>query len=87
MMAPMGPPFLTSSSVRTRSLVMKAISVLYHKSLDALKAGVVLSDIFSQGLFEKATKMKYDIPNNKLELFDGLISEINEKIDALVAGV
>ena len=68
-------------------LMMKVISVLYHKSLDALKTGVVLSDIFSLGLFEKATKMKYDIPNNRLELFDGLISEINEKIGALNAGV
>ena len=68
-------------------LMMKVISVLYHKSLDALKTGVILSDIFSLGLFEKATKMKYDIPNDKLDLFDGLISEINEKIDALAAGV
>ena len=67
-------------------LMMKAISVLYNRSLDALKTGVLLSDILSQGLFEKAIKMKYDIPNNKLEMFDGLISEINEKIDALVAG-
>ena len=31
--------------------------------------------------------MKYDIPNSRLDLFDGLISEINEKIDALNAGV
>ncbi|MGN0640833.1 MAG: V-type ATP synthase subunit A [Oscillospiraceae bacterium] len=68
-------------------LMMKVISVLYHKSLDALKTGVMLSDIFALGLFEKATKMKYDIPNSRLDLFDGLISDINEKIDALNAGV
>ncbi len=67
-------------------LMMKVISTLYHRALDALKAGVPLSEILSQGLFEKAVKMKYDIPNDKPELFDGLISEINETIDAQNAG-
>ena len=51
-----------------------------------LNASATLSDIFALGLFEKATKVKYDIPNNRLDLFDELISEINEKIDALAAG-
>ena len=67
-------------------LMMKVISVLYNRSLDALKTGVPLSDILSQGLFERAIKMKYDIPNSRPELFDGLISDINDKIDALIAG-
>lgn len=67
-------------------LMMKVISTLYHRALDALKSGVPLSEILSQGLFEKAVKMKYDIPNSNLKLFDGLISEINETIDALNAG-
>ena len=67
-------------------LMMKVISTLYHRALDALKSGVPLSEILSKGLFEKAVKMKYDIPNSKLELFDGLISEINETIDAQNVG-
>lgn len=67
-------------------LMMKVISTLYHRALDALKSGVPLSEILSQGLFEKAVKMKYDIPNSRLELFDGLISEINETIDAQNVG-
>ncbi|MCH5207965.1 MAG: V-type ATP synthase subunit A, partial [Oscillospiraceae bacterium] len=64
-------------------LMMKVISELYRKSLSALKAGAPLSDIKALGLFDKAIKMKYDIPNDGLSMFDGYIKEIDEKIDAL----
>ena len=66
---------------------LKSGQSILELPLEEYLTGVVLSDIFSLGLFEKATKMKYDIPNSRLELFDGLISEINEKIGALNAGV
>ncbi len=61
-------------------LMMKVISTLYNKSLDALKIGIPLSQILSTGLFEKAVKMKYDIPNSRLDLFSDYLSEIDEKI-------
>ncbi len=64
-------------------LMMKVIVELYHKSLNALKAGVPLSDIMGAGLFEKAVKMKYEIPNDKPEMFDDYLREINSKIGAL----
>ena len=34
-------------------------------------------------MFDKLIKMKYDIPNNKLEMFDDYIKEIDEKIEAI----
>ncbi len=64
-------------------LMMKVIVELYHKSLNALKAGVPLSDIMGAGLFEKAVKMKYEIPNDKPEMFDDYLREIDSKIGAL----
>ncbi len=66
-------------------LMMRVIVELYHQSLDALKNGVMLSDILALGLFDKAVKMKYDIPNDKLEMFDDYLKEIEEKIGALSA--
>ncbi len=64
-------------------LMMKVIVELYHKSLNALKAGVPLSEIMAAGLFDKASKMKYDIPNDKPEIFDNYLREIDSKIGAL----
>lgn len=67
-------------------LMMKVIVDLYKKSLSAIRTGITLSDIQSLGLFEKAIKMKYDIPNDKLSAFDGYFREIDEKISALSIG-
>lgn len=66
-------------------LMMKVITDLYDKSLDALKNGVPLSDIMGTGLFDKAVKIKYDIPNDALEMFDDYFKEIDEKIGGLSA--
>lgn len=64
-------------------LMMKVIIELYHKSLDILKNGVPLSDIMATGLFDKAVKIKYDVPNDELGKFDEYFAEINEKISGL----
>lgn len=60
-------------------LMMKVILLLYHKSLDAVNKGVPLSQIEAYGLFDKLIKMKYDIPNDKLSMFDDYVNEINSK--------
>ncbi|MBP5604190.1 MAG: V-type ATP synthase subunit A, partial [Ruminiclostridium sp.] len=66
-------------------LMMRLILQLYHKSADALKNGASVSDIRATGLFDKVIKMKYDIPNDKPEMFDEYSREIDEKIGALTA--
>ena len=64
-------------------LMMKVIAELYEKSLEALKNGVPLSDIVATGLFDKAVKIKYDVPNDELKKFDRYFAEIEEKIGSL----
>ena len=44
---------------------------------------IPLSKILNLGLFDKLTKMKYDIPNSKPEMFDDYIKEIDEKLAAI----
>ncbi|MCM1164999.1 MAG: V-type ATP synthase subunit A [Lachnospiraceae bacterium] len=64
-------------------LMMKVIVDLYEKSLAALKNGVPLSDVAATGLFDKAVKIKYDIPNDDLGKFNEYFKEIDEKIGGL----
>ena len=66
-------------------LMMKTISELYEKSLEALKAGVPLSDIIGTGLFDRAVKMKYDIANDELHEFENFLVDIGVQISALTA--
>ena len=62
---------------------MKAILHLYNKAKHIIAAAIPISSITSLGLFEKLAKMKYDIPNDKLELFDDLIAEIDKSLSTL----
>ncbi len=64
-------------------LMMKTILRLYHKASAAISQGVMISSIISGGIFDKLTKMKYDIPNDKPEMF----SEYEKQIDAVFSAV
>lgn len=66
-----------------QKLMMKSILHLYEKSKHIIKAAVPISRILELHLFEKLTKMKYDIPNNKPEMFD----ELNKSIDDALAEI
>ena len=63
-----------------QKLMMKTILHLHRKAKDIVAKEIPLSKILSLGLFDKLTKMKYDIPNSKLEMFDDYITEIDEKL-------
>ena len=65
-----------------QKLMMKTILHLYEKSKDIVAKNIPLSKILNLGLFDKLTKMKYDIPNSKPEMFDDYIKEIDEKLAA-----
>ncbi len=59
-------------------LMMKAIVKLYNLSLIAVKSGVPISDIIKLGFFEKLIKMKYDIPNDRPEMFEEYYAEMDK---------
>ena len=63
--------------------MIKVIVHLYNKSKQIVAANVPLDDLLSTGLYERIIKMKYEVPNNKLEMFDNIIDDI----DRTIAGV
>ena len=67
-----------------QKLMMKAILHLYNRSRQIIASAIPISRITELGLFEKLAKMKYDIPNDKPEMFDDLIREIDEKLATVV---
>ena len=60
--------------------MMDTILYLYHSCIDALRQGNALSSILATGIFDTVTKMKYDVPNDHLELFDTYTQKIDEAI-------
>ena len=58
--------------------MLKIIDVLYENALKCVKIGIPISTIKSQDVMQDVLKMKYDIPNDKLELLDDLSDKIVE---------
>ena len=68
--------------VSKQFLMMKTILHLYDKAKSLTDRAIPLSRLLGTGVFDKLTKMKYDIPNGKPELFDEYIKEIDEAAGA-----
>ena len=64
--------------------MMKVILHLHEKAKEVVARGIPISKIIELGLFDKLTKMKYDIPNSRLEMFDEYNAEIDEKLGTLL---
>ncbi len=69
--------------LKKQLLMMKVILHLYNESKKALSEGKAISQIIKTGLLEKVIKVKYDIPNDKLEMFDDYFTEITDVLGGL----
>jgi V/A-type H+-transporting ATPase subunit A len=58
--------------------MMEIILHLYNKSKEIVASSIPISMISNAGLFEKLVKMKYDIPNDKPEMFEQYMKDIDE---------
>lgn len=60
--------------------MMQVIIYLYEKSKELISRAMPISAVSELGLFDLLTRMKYDVPNDKLELFDNYYTTIDEKL-------
>ncbi len=60
--------------------MMEVILHLYEKAKEAVASGKTVSSVLATGLFDKAVKMKYDVPNDHIEMLDDYIIEIDREI-------
>lgn len=76
----------TYVSLEKQYKMLHVINDLYENALKCVKMGIPLSTIRKESVFEEVIKMKYDVPNDRIELLDGLrerivkvYSELREK--------
>lgn len=69
--------------LKKQLLMMKVILHLYNEAKKALSEGKAISQIIKTGLLEKVIKVKYDIPNDKPEMFDEYFTEITDVLGGL----
>ena len=63
--------------------MMQVILHCYDRCVNLVSAQIPITQIIGLGLFDLLVKMKYDVPNNKLEILDDYMQQIDEKTAAL----
>ncbi len=76
----------TYVSPQKQQKMMETILYLYDKCHTMLLAGATLSDILGGRIFEKLIKMKYDIPNDRLDMFDQYQVDIDMELSRVSSG-
>ena len=64
--------------------MMEVILRLYNKGKMMISKGAPISKLIDTGLFESLVKIKYDVPNNKLEMLDEYLTRIDEAVETLI---
>ena len=70
--------------LKKQELMMKVILHLNKKSKQLIDASIPISRIKETGIFDYLVKMKYDVPNDNLSLFDNYIDKINEVFEKIL---
>ncbi len=62
--------------------MMQVILHLQDKAQPLVEAGMTISAVTKTGLLERLIKIKYDVPNDRLDLFDGYFKDIDDSLQA-----
>ncbi len=65
-----------------QKLMMRAVVYLYNKVKTLVDQSVPISDIIKTGIFDKLIRMKYDIPNDRTDMFTQYFDLIDKTVAA-----
>ncbi len=65
--------------------MMEIILYLYNRSRELINMGMPVSVLKEDTIFEKIISIKYDVPNNKLSMFDDYYKAVDDFYDGVLA--
>ena len=74
----------TSVPMAKQFKMMEIILYLYKKSRSLISMGMPMSVLKEDKVFDHIVTIKYDVPNNKLEMFDDYKKQIDDFYDSVV---
>lgn len=74
----------TCVSMEKQFKMMEVILYLYQKSRELVARGMPMSVLKAEGIFEKVIAIKYDVPNDNLQLLDLYRKQIDDFYDAVL---
>ena len=63
---------------------MEVILYLYKKSKILISMGMPMSVLKQSPIFDKIISIKYDVPNDRLDLFDDYMKQIDQFYDQIM---
>lgn len=63
--------------------MMEVILYINKRATDIISEGKTVRSIIETTIFDRLIKMKYDVPNDQLKLFDAYYDEIDKAIDSI----
>ncbi len=63
--------------------MMEVIIHLYNRCNQAVADGRVVSQLVKTGIFDKVVKMKYDVPNDNIDLLDNYLEDIDKAVQSV----
>lgn len=64
--------------------MMSVILYFYHRCQEVVARQIPISKLIATGMFDRLIKMKYDIPNDKPEMFDSIRKDIDKEINQIL---
>ena len=64
--------------------MMKIILYLYKKAKSLIHIGMPMSVLKEDNIWDRVISIKYDVPNDKLELLDDYIKDIDKFYDSVI---
>ena len=74
----------TCVSLEKQFKMMEVILHLYDKSKALITMGMPISVLKEEDIFERVIAIKYDVPNDKLEMFDDYMKAIDQFYDRIM---
>ncbi len=64
--------------------MMRIILYLNKRVRQLISASIPISTVLQSGIFDKLTRIKYDVPNDKIDMIDEYKKEIDKVVDGII---
>ena len=74
----------TSVPLEKQFKMMEVILYLYKKSKALISMGMPMSVLKEEGIFDRIISIKYDVPNDRMDMFEGYMKQVDQFYDNVV---
>lgn len=74
----------TYVTLEKQQRMMEVIIHLHKQCQQLISKNVPISQIAATGLFDKVVRMKYDVPNSRLDMFDAYFTDIDKALGEII---